>query len=79
MLLGCCYLALFWASVHTLVAVVVLQVVLFGLSPGLLPLPLRSLICWTRFSLSAFTWHSRKPNYCVSPTMIGFLRCMYTP
>ena len=30
-------------------------------------------------SLSAFTWHSRKPNYWVSQTMIGSLRCMYTP
>ena len=28
------------------------------------------------FTHSAFTW---KPNYSVSPTMIGFLRCMYTP
>ena len=29
--------------------------------------------------VSAFTWHSRKPNYCVSPTITGFLRCIYTP
>ena len=30
-------------------------------------------------SVSVFTWHSRKPNYWVSLTMIGSLRCMYTP
>ena len=40
-------------------------------------------IVWTMtrsfHSVNAFTWHSRKPDYLVSPTMIGFLRCMYTP
>ena len=30
-------------------------------------------------TVSAFTWHSRKPNYWVSLTMIGSLRCIYTP
>ena len=31
------------------------------------------------FTVSVFTWHSRKPDYCVSPTMMGSLRRMYTP
>ena len=30
------------------------------------------------FTISEFTWHSRRLNYCVSLTMIRFLRCMYT-
>ena len=42
------------------------------------PKPLRERVTHCP-SLSAFTWHSRKPNYWVNPTMIGFLRCMYTP
>ena len=46
---------------------------------------IQSVLCWitvaadAEVSVSAFTWHSTKPNYWVSPTMIGFLRCMYTP
>ena len=39
-----------------------------------------NLLVWVLiFTKDVFTWHSRKPNYCVSLTMMGFLRCMSTP
>ena len=42
-------------------------------------LPIKNRYKQANVTLSAFTCHSSKPNYCVRPTMIGSLRCTYTP
>ena len=47
------------------------------LTPCYVPLAKRLPV--TTKTVSVFTRHSRKPSYWVSPSMIGFIRCMYTP